>query len=301
MTILLNASTVITFKTNGRPSTRSVVIPSDDVVPWDLTSFIPEPHLLRNGWPDVPPIWVRGYSLASSTGAYLDASRPDPYSVYPNGHARWIASDVAWDEIAQVWNPYYSNGISYTFDCPGLPPVVERISYLAGSEMLYRDALRLYPGVVLVSDFNAGRDDASVFGVSLVTYLHSPTGYPILYIGGNHPIQIDVSDAIYLTFNGKTARVPTLGHPAASVPMYLVLAVTPTTATLTVGPAVNKMTTIVMNRPQAVTTDLQMIIGSTSAASSNASMHLLDFSIFDERTTDREVLSQLTCAYGSGS
>ena len=301
MTILLRARTAIAFKASGRPSTRSVVVPDEDVVPWDLTSFIPEPHLLRSGWPDVPDIWVRGHGLCSSNGEYLDASRPDPFAVYRNAHARFIASDVSWDETAQIWKPYYSNGVDYTFTSPGLPPIVEEISYLASSEMLYRDALRLYPGVVLVSDFNAGRDDASTFGVALVAYLHSPTGYPILYIGGNHPIQIDVSDAVYLTFDSKTARVPTLGHPAACVPMYLILSVTPTTATLTVGPSVNKMTTIVMDRKQPVTTDMEMIIGSVSPSISNVSMHLLDFSIFNESVTTGEVLNQLTCAYGSGA
>ena len=297
MTILLSGGTVIAFKTTGKPASRSVDIPTEAVVPWNLTSFIPQDNLLYQGWPDVPDIWVRGTSLTSSDGTYLNSDRPDPYSVFPNAHTRMIADDVHWDEIAGTWSPFYSGGVDYSFTSSMNPPVIEDISYLCGKEMIRADAYRFYPGVVLRSSFNSDRDDASEFGISMVVCLHSPTDYPLLYIGGNNPIRIDVRDAMYLTFAGKTAKVPLLANPGSMTPLYVILMVTPTTATLYAGTGPNKLTAVQMNRPTPLTTDMIFTIGSDNLVSSNAAFHLMDFAMFTGLGVN-DVANMLSSAYG---
>ena len=280
----VNMKAILSVRTSRRGVERPPRIDDENVVPFRLTSLEAEPYVLKNGFPDVPPVWVKAEPLVSISGEYQLLNRPSPTEQHLQGaRARFVAVEDTWDDIAGVWSPVASEGINYKWiTTAGSEPSLDEITYRLGKEVFTQSAMRFLPGDFMTSSFNEGIDDATDYTVAMVVSLEVPTGYQVLRSGGTKAsgVGISVNEDFDFSYGGVNASVNVPQHPARMTPVYLILSVGAPRCTLWVGTAPNRMQRMQIQASHMGSRPFQFSLGQDWASVADATMYIMDMAFF---------------------
>ena len=275
---------LVTARAGRRRVQRPPSVDDENIVPFKLASFEPEPYMLKNGFPHVPQIWVKGEPVVSTTGEYQLSTRPAPTEEdLPGTRARWVAISETWDGIAGEWKPVSSSGINYKWtSVAGSEPSIDELDYRLGKEIFRHSAMRFTPGDFLLSSFNEGIDDATDYTIAMVASLELPTGYQVLRHGSTKAtgVGISVNEDFDFTYGGVNGSVNTIQHPGQMTPVYIILSVGAPRATLWVGTAPNRMKRMQIQAPAMGSLPMQFALGRDWLDEADATMYIMDLAIF---------------------
>lgn len=277
---------------------------TEKVVPMVDRSFEAQEGFLRNGHPVIPPIWVRGRSMASMTGEYVSRHRISAEELEIDCHTRFLADDF--DATAGVWRPFFTKGSDYYFRTPaGLSPVHRHLEYRVGKEVLTVPALRFTPGDYMLSEFNRGADQAGAFSIAMVMMIEPELGYTIISSQADQEeVAVHADTAMKITYGDHTVTASAPFSPTSLVPAYVILSLDGMTATLSFGSSSTKVHSATISNRHLEMNRLKLTIGRTQQGKSTGTFHLMEFVLFDHplnRVSEQsvtDVISRLSGVYG---
>lgn len=255
---------------------------ADLVVPFQLAGFESEPYLVKDGYPDVPDIWIKTSTSVSTSGEFYSADRYEAMDVDIPAQSRFVASDSTWDSTAGLWLPAVTSGVSYYWtSVPGLAPYLDEITYLVGKELITTPVLRFTPGDYLISSFNSGIDDAVDVTISFAAMMRSQDAFTIFSTDSSiSQISMEVDEQFSFSYAGGSGKVKTPLRPAAMVPVYLILSISPPTATMYVATSPTSIfkSTVKTNSYEA--SQMRFLMGKTRQGKATSSMNVMEMALF---------------------
>lgn len=291
--------------------TRQVIDQNDDGVrPFNLSSFTAEDFVLYNGHPFVSPLMVTAETVLSAEGEYAISDRPGPYDVdMSDAQARFIASESSWDAVGKIWSPASTNGYDYSWSTvPGNDPQLQTITYRLGKELISNSCLYFPAGTYLTSSFNQGIDDAASYAVAMVVSLENPTPYDF-FAGQSGDAKLNLrldGEKLVASVASGTATVTPKQHPVDMTPLYLVLNVSPGTASFWVGTGPAKMVQASASTGNQLMNRMRFQIARNQFGTAAANFRLMDWSLWPRALSSGKdefsvftVISKYASIYGA--
>ena len=270
-------------------------------------ALIPEPHVLRKGFPYSPPLSLVCPAELSADGTYIPERTYPWESVYTDAHTRFLAQENMVDDIAAKWHPFYTSGIDYYFTWSGLiEPRLEEIEYRIGKELYPTMSMRIVDDASLVSSFNDGFDDASSFMIAVAGVINSAERASLMRVGDTlaDSIEIGVDEYFYIRNQYGTATMKTPMHPAKMLPFYMVLINDPTKTELNVAMGTSRIFRAIIPNRDAVRS-LKVRIGEDLAGSKTLDMNLFEATLFPYAyggpMSSQQIITAMADVYGSAS
>lgn len=271
-------------------------------------SIVPQPYVLRKGFPYAPAIHVTSDAYISTEG-YFDPENTYPWdSIYGDGeaHSRFIALSDFWDDIGALWNPIITNGINYWFTWSGtIVPRLENIEYRIDKALYQVDSIRIPEGASLTSSFNNGMDDASSFIIAMAGMINSVESASLIRIGDTPSTAIEVLVDEFFTVKNQygSARLNVPKHPSAMTPIYVLLINDATSTELRVASGTARSHSIKIPNQQTVR-NLTLFIGEDLAGTKSLDLNLFEVSIFPYGygggLSPEQIIMAMASVYGSG-
>lgn len=263
-----------------------------------LKAMVPETHLVKNGFPFLPSIWVETTTGASASGlTYL--TPPLQYgSPYQGAHTRFLFNSTFWDEITGVLHPVTSAGIDYSFtSSPESQPRLEDMEYRSGKKLLNVSSMRFDPGDHLVSSFNSGRDNASVVTIGIACRVYGTQDAVLLSIGdsGSNLIEVRTGERVFLRNGVSETFLDTRVSPGMMHPMYLILTNAPDKTIVSVGHGSVLFQRQIPNNDKE--RKLILEIGAALNGQRNLHASILDLVIFNNEVSHRYIASRMYMMY----
>lgn len=280
------------------PSGSVTGVTADDAVPFIVTSFVPEDHIVRNGFPYLPPIWVRASGMVSMEGAVYDEAT-DPWSInWSDAHSRFLFNDALWDDISGVLNPFQSEGIDYYFTSDvASQPRLETIEYQVGKKVKVLSSLRFDEGDSLTSSFNSGNDDASVLTLCVVGRVYGTERACFFRIGNEPSETIEFyTGENFLIRNGVAETIiDTVVAPGAMTPLIVILTSTPDRTLVTISFLGRLHQKYIHNVD--VTRNLSLTFGENLLGTKKLTANLFDIVLFDREIQHADIASRMRMIY----
>lgn len=279
-------------------STLITGVDADEAAPFVVTSFVPEDHIVKNGFPYRPPIWVNSRGLVSMEGAVYDEPT-DPWSInWADAHSRFLFNDAVWDEISGVLNPFASEGIDYYFTSePASQPRLETIEYQVEKKVKVVSSLRFDEGDVLTSSFNSGRDDASVLTLCVVGRVYGTERACLFRIGSepSETIEFYTGENFIIRNGAAETVVDTIVAPGSMAPLVVILTSTPVRTLLTISFLGRLHQKYIHNVD--VTRNLSITFGENLLGTRNLTANLFDIVFFDKEIPHADIASRMRMIY----
>lgn len=291
-----------------RQVTNAVDTPDDLKTRRKVTtsSFFPEEHVIRRGYPFKPTFLISSDYLISSSGEYVP-DRIYPWdAVFDGSHTRFIATD-SFNSVSGRWLPLYTEGIDYSFEFPTIPsPYLNEIEYQLGKEFYTTNSIRIVPGSYLVSNFNNDLDDASSFMIAMAGIIYSTEKSTILSVGitAGTSIEISADEYFYIRNQYDTTKMETPVHPSRMIPFYMLLINDTERTELRVGTGPNRINRILLPN-QSASRDLKLRIGTSDGGTPTLDADIFELTVFPyayggDMDPD-QVINKMAAIYGAGS
>lgn len=271
-------------------------------------SIVPRPYVLKEGFPYTPDIHVSSDAYVSADGFY------DPQNTYPwdsiygdnEAHTRFIALGDFWDDIGAVWSPIITSGINYWFTWGGtVVPRLEQIEYRIDKALYQIDSIRIPSGASLTSSFNGGVDDASSFIIAIAGVINNVENGSLIRMGTTPSTSIEVFVDEYFTVQNQygSARLSLPKHPAAMVPLYVLLINDATSTEIRVAAGTSRTHSIKIPNRETVR-HLNLFVGEDVGGTKQLDFNLFEISVFPYAygggLTPEQIIMAMSSVYGSG-
>lgn len=195
-------------------------------IPVKAMSLLPGDHVVLNGNPVAPDMWIRADCEVTGDGTYY-SSRPAVTDIHDTALVRFVPTDETWLPAFATWRPLASGLMSrYQFDGSlALLPTLLDTDYVIGRELFLESALDFGNGSVLVSDFNEDVDDAYNFTLGMALNVRGPESQVLTFLDGSYVKVTPTGLEAMLDGHVFTVKMP--AAPSQSLPLYVVLEVLP--------------------------------------------------------------------------
>lgn len=278
----------------GRMSTRNI-------------AMIPPDHVIKGGVPYIPKYIVRSESVLTADGTFVPELSYPWEAVFEDVHTRFIAQDNTLDDIADVWNPFFSSGVGYYFTWSGLiEPRLEQIEYLIGKMIYPINSIRIEEAASLTSSFNAGLDDASSFMIAMAGVINSSERASLIRIGDTlaDSVEVIVDEKFYIRNQYGTATLTPYLHPAKMIPFYMVLINDPSRTEINIATGINRIYRATIPNRDSVRS-LKVYIGEDLTGNKTLDLNLFELTLFPYAyggaMTSTQIIKAMADVYGTNT